>query len=75
MKQTPVLRHTQTAFRELATVKDKGKGLFTFNNHKGKSTIDYVLCDKISIYNVLDFKVHPVNEYSDHAIVSFNLKY
>ena len=52
---------------------DKNKGLFTFCNHRGESTIDLVMCDK-SLFNMIDkFKVHETNVYSDHKIVSFCL--
>ena len=48
-------------------------GKLTFLNHNGRSLIDYVLCDKMSMYNIIDFKVHDVNIDSDHKIISYSI--
>ena len=46
----------------------------TFCNHRGESAIDCVLCNKCSLYKILDFSIHSINCVSDHKIVSFSLK-
>ena len=48
-------------------------GKLTFLNHNGKSLIDYVLCDKMSMYKIEEFRVHDVNVYSDHKIISYSI--
>ena len=53
---------------------DREKGHKTFQNHRGESTVDYVLCDKVSLYIVSDFIIHDANSLSDHYIISFCLK-
>ena len=50
---------------------DKGVGKKTFYNHRGESAIDYVICNKDALYEIVDFNVHDANIYSDHVIVSF----
>ena len=55
------------------TGSDKDKGKKTFCNHKGDSTIDYILCNKSMLYNIVDFNVHDVNKFSDHCFVQFSL--
>ena len=53
--------------------KDKGKGTWTFCNHRGESVIDYVICNKPVLNNFKNFHVHDVNCISDHCILSFQL--
>ena len=53
---------------------DKNIGEFTYCNKQGKSVIDFVLCNKFALYNVCDFNVYPFNCFSDHSVLSFNLK-
>ena len=52
---------------------DKGLGRKTFFNHRGESAIDYVICNKYALNEIVDFKVHDANVFSDHAIVSFSM--
>ena len=52
---------------------DRGIGKFTFCNHKGPSTIDYVLSNKNLLYDILDFIVHDFNVFSDHCLIQFCL--
>ena len=52
---------------------DKGRGELTFCNHRGESTIDYVICDKLALYRVKEFTIHDVNSVSDHKMLSFVL--
>ena len=54
--------------------KTRVRGLRHFFNHRGESTVNYVLCDKASLYNVSDFIIHDANSLSDHCIISFCLK-
>ena len=42
-----------------------------FFGNRGESTIDYVVCDKNALYEIVDFKVHDINAFSDHVVVSF----
>jgi len=53
---------------------DKGKGMLTYCNKNGKSTIDYVLASKYALYKVCYFEILPFNCYSDHSMLCFNLK-
>ena len=53
---------------------DKARGEFTYCNKQGKSVIDFLLCNKIAMYNVCNFDVKPFNCFSDHSILSFDLK-
>ena len=53
---------------------DKGKGSFTFFNHIGKATNDYIMCDKNILNSVLSFKVHDINIWSDHCPISCDVK-
>ena len=56
------------------TDKDRNIGATTFCNKNGKSTIDFVLCDKIALRKVNRFEIHEANCFSDHSIVSFSLR-
>ena len=53
---------------------DKGKGKFTFCNHRGKSTIDFVVVSKFALYKINDFNILPINSFFDHSSVCFKLK-
>ena len=53
---------------------DKNVGNTTCWTHKGSSTIDYIICDKNTMYQVSDFIVHGKNIHSDHNIISCKLK-
>ena len=52
---------------------DMGVGDFTFVNHRGTSTNDYVICDKKSLYKVCNFSIDNVNIFSDHKTLLFDL--
>ena len=52
---------------------DKGVGDFTFVNHRGTSTNDFVICDKKSLYYVCKFVIDNVNIFSDHKTLLFDL--
>ena len=52
---------------------DKGIGAYTFYNHQGKSTIDFVLCNNHALKYICDFNVFPPNIFSDHCIVDFDM--
>ena len=54
---------------------DKNVGEFTFCNKRGKSAIDFVLCNKAALYKIVDFYIKPFNSFSDHCIVGFDVKY
>ena len=49
---------------------DREKGSFTFYNHIGKATNDYMICNKSALRHVKDFKVHDINIWSDHCAIS-----
>ena len=53
---------------------DKGKGKLTFCNKNGKSTIDFVLASKYALYKLCYFDILPFNVFSDHSIITFNIK-
>ena len=53
---------------------DKGIGVSTFCGSKGESTVDYVLCDKYVLKNVMQFDISDHMPYSDHKMLSFSLK-
>ena len=53
---------------------DKGQGQTTFCGPKGESTVDFVLCDKYTLYNVKDFNISDHVPFSDHKILNFTLK-
>ena len=53
---------------------DKGIGKLTFNNHRGTSVNDYVLCTKNVLNNVDDFCVSDPNVFSDHSLICLKLK-
>ena len=54
--------------------RDKHIGEYTYCSKQGKSTIDFILCNKCALYNVSDFIIYPFNSFSDHSVVSFHLK-
>ena len=54
---------------------DKNVGEFTFCNKRGKSVIDYVLCNKNALSKINDFYVKPFNVFSDHSLIGFDVKY
>ena len=54
---------------------DKDIGEFTFCNKRGKSSIDFVLCNKHFLYNIHDFYVHPFNGFSDHCVIGFDIRF
>ena len=49
----------------------RGLGRRPFFGNRGEYTIDYVVCDKNALYEIVDFTVHDINDFSDHVIVSF----
>ena len=51
-----------------------GNGKVTFCGHQGQSVNDYVMCCKKALINVSNFKVHDVNIFSDHCILSFSVE-
>ena len=53
---------------------DKGKGVKTFSGPQGESAIDFCICNKPKILNIIDFSVSDKSEFSDHKYVSFKLK-
>ena len=50
--------------------KDRGVGRKTFFSHRGESAIDYIMCSKAVVRNVVDFEIHEPNVFSDHVVVS-----
>ena len=54
--------------------KDASKGSVTCVKSRGSSTVDYVLCTPVLLNILNDFEVLPVNEYSDHNPIVFDLK-
>ena len=52
---------------------DKNLGGFTFSNHRGKSAIDYVMCDKFMLDKIVNFSVLEENEISDHCMLVFDI--
>lgn len=54
--------------------RDKGKGMTTFCGPRGESTVDFVLCDKYVLKNVLEFDISDHVSYSDHKMLSFTVK-
>ena len=54
--------------------KDASKGSVTCVKSRGSSTVDYVLCTPVLLNILNDFEVYPVNEYSDHNPIVFDLK-
>ena len=57
---------------------DKNIGKITYletrKNKVYKSIVDYIICSKFLLYNLIDFKVMNTNVYSDHAILQVDLK-
>ena len=53
---------------------DKGKGVKTFCGPQGESAVDFCICNKPTIGNIIDFSVSDISEFSDHKYVSFKLK-
>ena len=53
---------------------DKNIGAYTFYNHIGKATDDYMICNKTILGAVTTFKVHDINIWSDHCPISCKIK-
>ena len=53
---------------------DRLKGAYTFHNHIGKSTNDYMICSKDALVYITDFNVHNINIWSDHCAISCIIK-
>ena len=53
---------------------DKGQGQTTFCGPKGESTVDFVLCDKYTLYNIKDFNISNHVHFSDHKMLTFSMK-
>ena len=49
---------------------DRNMGKCTFYNHLGKSVDDYMVCNKNTLKYISNFKVHDINIWSDHCIIS-----
>ena len=47
--------------------------MFTFVTRQGASVIDYVLCCENELYNISNFEIKSLNEWSDHAPIIFSL--
>ena len=54
--------------------KDASKGSVTCVKSRWSSTVDYVLCTPVLLNILNDFEVLPINEYSDHNPIVFDLK-
>ena len=54
---------------------DKDIGEYTFCSKRGKSCIDFVLCNKSALYKILNFHVKSFNSFSDHSVIGFDIKY
>ena len=50
---------------------DSGIGEFTFINHNGMSTVDYILLEYNNFSLIKDFNIMPINEFSDHCAFHF----
>ena len=46
---------------------------YTFTCHNGSSIIDYLIVNFNDLYILSAFNVHPFNEWSDHAMLSFSI--
>ena len=53
---------------------DKNIGKFTCHTYNGASTVDYYLCCAPLFDLFCEFKVHDINEFSDHCPVEAHLK-
>ena len=55
-------------------LKDRNIGKFTFCGHRGQSTVDYLLLNFQDFETLSYFDVLELNEYSDHAPLSFHIR-
>ena len=53
---------------------DHDKGSYTFCSHQGQSTVDYLLLNLSDFETLSHFDILELNEYSDHAPISFNIQ-
>ena len=51
----------------------EGIGRMTFVGHQGESAIDHCFCSKLALQKVENFKIHKVNHFSDHCVLSFDI--
>jgi len=49
-------------------------GRFTCYQPNGCSTVDYAIASSTLFHNINIFRVHPLTEFSDHCMISLNIK-
>ena len=49
-------------------------GKYTCYQPNGCSTVDYVIASSTLFHNISMFKVHPLTDFSDHCMVSLNIR-